>query len=363
MRSRSIPFNSLTETDRALWTRWCDETPHLGSPFFSYQFATIVNKHRGDVFVCRIYSGDRIVGYLPFHFRPVVGGFLKSATKLGAHLSDYCGVVAAPEWRSQPEALLKSAGIASFKFDHLIEDQAQNGLTAQPYGTGTRISFGRNVTEYLARAVAARPVFFKQLAGQERALQRDIGPIRISYNRQNAADELREIISKKRDQYRRSNSPDALGAGWTQGVLFDLLQSHDPQCAGVLSTLYAGDTWAAAHFGIRFRGTLHWWFPVFNRQLRKYSPGSILLRHAIELSPAHGVETIDFGRGDSQYKRIYPYTEYTVYGGYWYLPGVSSFLDRALWSIGWRLENALHYIEGRMQPHKPKPDADSGSPH
>ena len=52
---------------------------------------------------------------------------------------------------------------------------------------------------------------------------------------------------------------------------------------GVLSGLYIGEKLVAAHFGMRSRRVLHWWFPAYDPELGKYSPGAQLL---LELSRA-----------------------------------------------------------------------------
>jgi CelD/BcsL family acetyltransferase involved in cellulose biosynthesis len=71
----------------------------------------------------------------------------------------------------------------------------------------------------------------------------------------------------------------------------------------VLSTVYAGEHLLAAHFGIRSGEVLHWWFPVYDPQFSSLAPGWILLRELVGAAPELGVNRIDFGRGDDEYKR------------------------------------------------------------
>jgi CelD/BcsL family acetyltransferase involved in cellulose biosynthesis len=70
----------------------------------------------------------------------------------------------------------------------------------------------------------------------------------------------------------------------------------------VLSTLHAGDRLAAAHFGMRSATVWHWWFPVYDPDLSKYSPGILLLLEMAREARGLGIRVIDFGKGDAEYK-------------------------------------------------------------
>jgi CelD/BcsL family acetyltransferase involved in cellulose biosynthesis len=48
---------------------------------------------------------------------------------------------------------------------------------------------------------------------------------------------------------------------------------------------------------------LHWWFPVYDPQFSSLAPGWILLRELVGAAAELGIERIDFGRGDDEYKR------------------------------------------------------------
>jgi CelD/BcsL family acetyltransferase involved in cellulose biosynthesis len=48
---------------------------------------------------------------------------------------------------------------------------------------------------------------------------------------------------------------------------------------------------------------LHWWFPVYEPEFGRFAPGWILLRELVQAAPALGVNRIDLGRGDDEYKR------------------------------------------------------------
>ena len=73
--------------------------------------------------------------------------------------------------------------------------------------------------------------------------------------------------------------------------------------AGMLSLLYAGKRLVAGHFGMRGRFAWHYWFPAYDPEMAKYSPGLILLLKMAEHAPSLGVRTIDLGLGMSLYKQ------------------------------------------------------------
>jgi len=47
---------------------------------------------------------------------------------------------------------------------------------------------------------------------------------------------------------------------------------------------------------------LHYWFPTFNDEYRKYSPGGVLLLHIAKELSKDNVEYIDLGKGEDTYK-------------------------------------------------------------
>lgn len=46
----------------------------------------------------------------------------------------------------------------------------------------------------------------------------------------------------------------------------------------------------------------HYWFPAYDKQFAKYSPGLMLLLKLAERAPATGIATIELGKGMSLYK-------------------------------------------------------------
>lgn len=112
-----------------------------------------------------------------------------------------------------------------------------------------------------------------------------------------------EILLKwKSEQCKATGATDMFGVRWTRDLMHNLLDVTEPGFAGMLTTLSVGGRPAALHMGMRSATVWHWWFPSYNREYARYSPGSCLLARSIEEAPTMGIRVIDLGKGDAPYK-------------------------------------------------------------
>ena len=109
---------------------------------------------------------------------------------------------------------------------------------------------------------------------------------------------------------------------WIADSLRQIHATQRPDFAGALSLLYAGDLLVAVHFGMRAGSLLHYWFPAYNPALGKYSPGLILLLKVAEHAQAEGIQTIDLGKGISEYKQRFMNTSCQLASGSVELPSM-----------------------------------------
>jgi CelD/BcsL family acetyltransferase involved in cellulose biosynthesis len=147
---------------------------------------------------------------------------------------------------------------------------------------------------------------------------------------------LGHLIDAKRAQYARTNVQDPLSDPHAQRFLFALARASDPLCQPLLSTLYAGNTWVASHFGLVCGKTLHYWFPVYNPQVKAFSPGRLLLKAIINSGGEIGLTRIDRGAGDSIAKRDLATSQHHFQRGVWKRQNIISIGYQVGLSILWR---------------------------
>ena len=239
---------------------------------------------------------------------------------------------------SRPPILARLAGFFYLGFTHLDEAQLACGLEGEKPEPGLQIQLHGGGARYWDDLRQRDKKFADDTSRRERRLEREIGPLRFRFEDEQPA--LERLISHKREQYRRSGAHDVFSHPWRYRLAQSLARSNSPDCRGVVSTLYAGDTWVASHFGLCGYGTLHYWFPVYNRDLHAFAPGRLLLKRIIEAADEHHIEKIDRGSGDTQAKREFANARHTYYRGAWFRPGLRSTIYRLNCSLRWRLATA-----------------------
>jgi CelD/BcsL family acetyltransferase involved in cellulose biosynthesis len=257
--------------------------------------------------------------------------------RLGGELSDYFGLVAEPGFRIEAKTLLRLSGLKSLCFTHLDESQAENGLLGEKPEVGHRIDFPQGGEVFWEEMSRNDKKFTSDTERRERKLTREYGQVRFVFSGDDAQQSLTKLIADKRAQYHRTQVRDVLSEKRTRDILHALCGTRDEQCSGVVSTLYAGDTWVASQFGLRSGSTLHYWFPVYNPALKAFAPGRILLKQIIHNAQTNGLKRIDRGAGDSVAKRDLATSQHFFYEGLWQRPGGIAFAHRVGLAIGWRM--------------------------
>ena len=338
-QARVISPSELEPDELNYWEQLCAPAGFLHSPFLSPHFVRAVASVRGDVYtlVVRRRCGE-LAGFLPFQFRTRLHKLLRVGEPAGELMNDHFGFIAAPDVRIPPDALLRLAGLTHIQFFNLHEGQAGYGLEGERKQAGMVLSLASSDTgSYWSDLRKRNKNFVLDTERQRRRIQEALGPLSFVLDSGNRAAEMENLIHYKRLQYVRTKGRDGLRIRWKRDLLEALAASRHPSCQGTLSTLYAGDTWVASHFGIRNQDVLSLYFPVYNPELSKYSPGRLLIRELIEAAPAAGLSSIDCAAGDNQYKREFGNSQYTVFAGAWYRHGLRSTAYRLSCSLRWRL--------------------------
>jgi CelD/BcsL family acetyltransferase involved in cellulose biosynthesis len=132
---------------------------------------------------------------------------------------------------------------------------------------------------------------------KRRKLEREVGPVRFEFDSSDPA-ARRAVMRWKSQQYAELGEWDRFADPAIADLLERLHGTRAPGCTGTLSVLYAGDQIAAAHFGLRSQHVLCSWFPTYNPDLARYSPGMLLHFLMAEGATKLGVTAFDLGAGE-----------------------------------------------------------------
>jgi len=328
----------LTAEEVAAWDSFL-QAMAVPSPFMSFQFALAVANSGRDARVCIIREGQEIAAFFPFQYANRWSRLAKAAERLGQELCDSFGVVARTGFQTTTTELLRLADLNYLSFSHLDEAQAAHGLHGELPRIGLRIKLRPEVEQPLLEVESVTRHYLKDSAKRTRKLVDEIGPMAFEFDvREERHSKLNALIESKRRQYQAGGVPDSFAEEWKRKTLQQLCDTSQPNCRGVLSTLHAGDQWIASHFGMLGGGVLHLWFPVYNPEYARYSPGRLLLHHLVQSCTEHAFHTIDRGEGDTPRKREIANEEYLLYRGVWRNKspaGAAAYtVDRLKWKFG-----------------------------
>jgi CelD/BcsL family acetyltransferase involved in cellulose biosynthesis len=111
------------------------------------------------------------------------------------------------------------------------------------------------------------------------------------------------MMKFKSIQYQNTTGAlDIFAIPWIRQLLHNMLDTNEPEFKGVMSCLYGDGTTLGCHFGIQSQSVLHAWFPTYDTKFSQMSPGMLLFYEMARLAQNNGVDTIDLGRGEQEYK-------------------------------------------------------------
>lgn len=299
MNATLIPAARMTQAHERDWRALVNSNPNLGSPFFTFEFTRAVAEARSDVFVLCIESGGCIVCFFPFHRDPNGVG-----RPLGLRVSDFQGLIAAPNTQWDIRALLRDAGLRVWHFNHLLASQNSFDDFVLRRTESPFLDLAQGYDSYAKARKKAGSNQLAQLERKARKIQREIGPLVFEWHTDKA--EVFELLRKwKNAQRQETRTFNVLDCDWVLALLDNIRQADNPEFSGVLSALYAGDQLIAAHFGMHSKRVFHYWFPTYDNDFSRYSPGGILLNHIAKQCAELGIVRLDLGKGDERYKKSF----------------------------------------------------------
>lgn len=309
----------LAETWRALQAN----NPALGSPYFGPRYTQLTAEVRDNVYVGILREAGEVVALLPFQ-----RVFRRVGWPVSGPMSDYQAIICAQGTRFDVRAFLRGCGLDMLEFDHLVASQPHLRPFHRAVAASPIIDVSGGYDAYVEERRKAGSKNIKKINRMARVLERDVGEVR--YERHVLDREvLDKLVAWKRYQCKTTGTPDLFAQGWTLDLLRRIYETQEEDFAGVLSAVWAGDELAAAHMGMRSNRVWHYWFPSYNRDLHSFSPGLVLLLWMVEQAPELGLEYIDLGKGDSQYKDRLKNGEILVAEGRLALPSVTTLVTLA----------------------------------
>ncbi|WP_399887422.1 GNAT family N-acetyltransferase [Streptomyces sp. BBFR51] len=306
---RVLRPEELGEGERAHWRELRARSTAPRNPFMEPEFTDVVGRVRPRARVAVVHDGGEAAGFLPYERGPLGQG-----RAIGLGVSDCQGAVLRQDLTPNLRELLRACSLSSFAFDNL---EAQQGLFV-PHAADEHTTYVIDVEKgYEAYEDVLRdrsPKFLKTTLAKERRLGRQAGDVRFVFD-ERAPAALRTLMEWKSAQYRRTGRRDRFAQEWITRLVTRLAETRAPQCTGTLSVLYAGGRPVAAHFGLRSAKVLACWFPAYDPDFAKYSPGLVLHLRMAEAAAAEGIGLLDLGRGPAEYKDSLKTGEMPVYEG------------------------------------------------
>ena len=296
VRAELIRPQELGPAQIERWRSIIDNQTGYHSPFYAPEFTQAVAEARDDAFVAVLEDAGETVGFFPFHrlHRGV-------AKPIGGPISDYHGPILANGFDPDPAWLLNACGLASYDFNHLPAAIARFSAGAFATSQSPMINLEAGYDGYKSKASKRVKNELSNTRRRRRKMEREVGPISFAYHE--TSDALYEqFIILKNKQFRALGVQSAFSIPWIAKTLDIIRQSQFPGLSGVFSTLHAGEKLMAAHFGMRSKTVLHWWFPTYDREASAYGSGIILLTELASCADEEGFSSIDLGRGDEIYK-------------------------------------------------------------
>lgn len=309
---KAIRPEELKPSDISLWRAFRARRPELASPYFDPGYALAAGAACPNAEIAIISRGGRIDAFFPFQRR---GRLIQP---LGAPLADFNGLVVRPGLTLDPVSVVRALGAVRFRF---------SGLQAGPDGgdllPATTVATSEAMIADLSGGFEAwmesrksdgQAKFFKDKRRRRTRLEQDLGAISFELAPATDAD-IEYVISVKREQLKQTGQHDIFDCGWTGDLLRRLAEDANDAFGLHFAALRAGDRLVAGELGLRSGDAYHLWFPIYDTEYSKYSPGQLMTLDTLEALASRGVTRVDFGAGGEAYKKAFAVPAETVFEG------------------------------------------------
>jgi len=287
------PASDLAESELALWEQFRRQNPALASPFLAPAFTKIASEIVPNSFVALFMRCDEIIGFFPFQKRS------GAIYPLGSPLSDVHGVVSTPENALSFEQVFELLGKRSLKvlnwigpIDGAIEHETL--LAVMPEG---------GFAAWQAQQTEKHARFFKDKARGRRNLQAELGDIVVETGIRDRA-LLDHLVALKRKQYVRTGHHDIFSCPWTKELLQALME-QDGSYGASMAIKIGGGKRVAFEYALHDGTTYHFWFPAYEPEFSRFSPGILLTLDTMNEMANRGYKVFNFGQSGAAYKNYF----------------------------------------------------------
>ena len=289
----------LAAADAASWRAMQAAEPTFASPLLGPDFALAVGEVRDDARVAVFRRDGETIGFLAHHRRP--SGF---ARPIGAPFCDYHALVSHRGSTPDVGEALAAADLDRLRLTGLVDPFGRFEDAVTERTTAHRIVLADTAQAYLDALWAGSQNRFKNHRRYRRALEQDLGPVRlVAHDADPAA--FGALMGWKRRQIAESGLHDFLGPDWARALMRRLYETRGGAFEGLMVSLYAGERLVAAHFGVRLGDWFHPWIGSVDPDLKAYSPGLVHQIGAIGAMTGLGLRVYDLGASNDHWKQMF----------------------------------------------------------
>jgi CelD/BcsL family acetyltransferase involved in cellulose biosynthesis len=338
MRVKIVSIQDIPADLIVQWNNWASPQGKLISPYFRFEFAETISLARPDVQVAIIEEGGDVIGFFPHH-TPRSG----VVRPVGAPMSDYQGIIAAPDQNIDPLAVIRATGASATVFDNWYSPLGSDRVGRRNRSGSVIVDLADGAEAYFDRQRSSFKNHFKKIARRHRAAERELGPVRVELGDAEGKS-FDTLLKWKQKQYRDTGKLNVFGIEWVRTALNNFRRREGQEFSGLTASLWFGDRLAAVEFGLAAEDVYHSWFPAYDPEFAKYSPGLLLLHGLFEKAATRSRTRIDLGRGGAEYKKYYASYEVPLDSGWMLTPGLASLGIRS-WQAA---ESVAQYIPGSV---------------
>jgi CelD/BcsL family acetyltransferase involved in cellulose biosynthesis len=295
------PATDLAESDLALWEQLRLVNPTLASPFLAADFTRIAAKIVPKSFVAKFTRHGEIIGFFPFQRRS------GAIYPLGSPLSDVHGVICAPENTLSFDQVFELLGKRSLKVLNWV-GSIEGAIEHQ---TLLAVMPERGFEGWQAQQNAKHHRFFKDKARGRRNFQAELGEIVVETGVRESA-LLDHMIDLKRQQYLRTGHHDIFSCHWTRDLLHALM-AHEGKFGASMAIKNGGGKRVAFEYALHDGTTYHFWFPAYEPEFSRFSPGILLTLDTMSEMAKRGYTIFNFGQSGAAYKNYFCNDAITLY--------------------------------------------------